>query len=229
MISIAVDGYSGSGKGELCKGLAKRFKLSHLDTGAILRAMALFFSNLSITEIKPEIYEKYFEKIDIKIVFDDGIQKTLLCGKDVSSEIRNEKIGQLASKIAVIPKAMQKLNEISRDFASKNDCILDGRNITSEVLPNADVKFFLTASIECRAKRRFDESQKRGNNLSFESVLESLKERDYRDTHREFSTMVLTDDSHLVDNTNMTIEQTIDYCSKIVEETLKASGKISPT
>jgi cytidylate kinase len=131
----------------------------------------------------------------------------------------------MASKVAIFPKAMSKVITTSQDFSKKYDCVLDGRNITSEVLPNADVKFFLTASAECRAKRRLEDDLKKGIKTTYEAVLSSLAERDYRDTHRQFSAMVVVPDAVVVDNTNMTIDETIEYCAKIVENKLKSKGQ----
>ena len=226
MINIAVDGYAGSGKGELCKGLAKKLNLKHLDTGAILRAMGLYFDRLNINDFTQDIIDKYIKTFEVKIDFEGDKQITLLNRQDVSKEIRTEKMGALASKIARYPEAMEKLNSISRDFAEKYDCIIDGRNITSEVLPNADVKFFLDAKIECRANRRLQDDYKRGIETTFSEVLESLQKRDYSDTHREFSKMIVTHDSIVVDNTDMSISQTIDHCYELAVQKLKELGKL---
>lgn len=226
MIAIAIDGHSGSGKGELSEGLAKKFNLKHLDTGAILRAMGLYFYRLNITNPTTEDVTNHYGNLNIKIEFNDDIQQTLLNSEDVSSEIRFEHIGQMASKVAAIEKTMRKLIDISQEFANNYDCVMDGRNITSEVLPNADVKFFLDATPECRAKRRLGDELKKNPNATFEDVLKSLTERDYRDVHRAFSPMILTSDSILVDNTNMTIEETIEYCFDKAEKILKEKGKI---
>ena len=226
MINIAIDGYAGSGKGELCKGLAKKLNLKHLDTGSILRAMGLYFSRLNIEDFTQDIIDKHIKSFEVKVVFEGDKQITLLNREDVSKEIKTEKMGGLASKLAIYPDAMAKLNAISREFAENFDCIIDGRNITSEVLPNADVKFFLDASIECRTNRRLKEDYNRGVQTTYSEVLESLQKRDYSDTHREFSRMVVTHDSIVVDNTNMTIAQTIDYCYNIAVEKLKELGKI---
>ena len=226
MINIAIDGYAGSGKGELSKGLAKKLNLKHLDTGAILRAMGLYFARLNIEDFTQTIIDKYIKTFEVKVKFEGDKQITLLNREDVSKEIRSEKIGGLASKIAIYPEAMTKMNNISREFAENFDCVIDGRNITSEVLPNADVKFFLDASIECRANRRLQDDFKRGVQTTYAEVLESLQKRDYRDTHREFSKMVVTHDSIVVDNTNMTIAQTIDHCYNLAVEKLKELGKL---
>ena len=226
MIQIAIDGYSGSGKGELSKGLSQKLNLKHLDTGAILRSMGLYFQNIGISDITAETIDKHYENLNIKIEFDGGKQITFLNNKDVSTDIRTEVIGQLASRCAAIPKAMQKLIDISQEFASKYDCVIDGRNITSEVLPDADVKIFLDASPECRAKRRYNELLQKGIESDYDTIYESLKERDYRDTHREFSRMYVVDDAFVVDNSNMNIEETINYCYNHIEKVLKEKGKI---
>ena len=226
MIEIAIDGHSGSGKGELSKGLAEKLNLKHLDTGAILRAMGLYFYRLNITSPTAEDVVLHYKNLNINIEFDGNKQITILNGENVSSEIRQEHIGQMASKVAAIEKAMRKMMDISQNFAKNYDCVLDGRNITSEVLPNADVKFFLDASPECRAKRRLADEQRKNPNAKFEDILKSLIERDYRDVHRDFSPMILTPDSIVVDNTNMTIDETINYCLKKTIEILKNKGKL---
>lgn len=226
MINIAIDGYAGSGKGELSKGLAKKLNLKHLDTGAILRAMALYFVRLNITEFTQDIIDKYIKTFEVKVDFEGDKQITLLNREDVSKAIRTEQMGAMASKLARYPEAMERMNNISRNFAENYDCVIDGRNITSEVLPNADVKFFLDAKIECRANRRLQDDFKRGVQTTYDEVLASLQKRDYSDTHREFSKMVVTHDSIVVDNTDMTIAQTIDHCYDIVVKKLQEVGKL---
>lgn len=226
MIAIAIDGHSGSGKGELSSGLAKKFNLKHLDTGAILRAMGLYFYRIEIKNPTIEDVENHYDNLNIKIEFEGDTQKTYLNNEDVSSEIRVEHIGQMASKVAVIEKAMRKLITISQEFAKNYDCVMDGRNITSEVLPDADVKFFLDATPECRAKRRLGDELKKNPNAKFEDILASLIERDHRDVNRDFSPMIKTPDSIVVDNTNMTIDETIQFCFEKVESILKMKGKI---
>ena len=226
MIQIAIDGYSGSGKGELSNGLAKKLNLKHLDTGAILRGMGLYFYNIGITEIDNNVIDEHYSNLNIKIEFDNDRQITYLNGEDVSTKIRQEHIGAMASRVAAIPRAMKKLIDISQEFASKYDCVLDGRNITSEVLPDADVKIFLDASPECRAKRRYNELIAKGIECDYDNIYESLKERDYRDTHREFSKMYIVEDAFVVDNSNMNIEETINHCYNHIEKKLKEKGKI---
>lgn len=220
MINIAIDGYSGSGKSTLADGLAENFNLKHLNTGAILRAMGVYFTENGVTKIDEETVKEHINNFKISIEFEGNTQHTYLDGKDISKEIMAEKFGQMASKLAVIKVAMMKLIEISRDFAKKYDCVMDGRNITSEVLPNADVKFFLDADVLKRAERRHKEMIERHIDNSYEQVLESLKERDWRDTHRDFSPMIVVPDAVIIDNTNISLDETIKLASKIVAEKL---------
>lgn len=220
MIAVAIDGYSGSGKGTLADGLAERFNLKHLDTGSILRGVGLYFFQLGINSPTFEDIEKHIDGCEIKIEFDGKLQKTFLNSKDVSSEIRKEQIGQMASRVAIFEKAMQKVFDVTREFAKNYDCVVDGRNITSAVLPNADVKIFLDAEVECRAQRRFKELEERGQTCDYGEILASMKERDYRDTHREFSPMIVTDDSIVFDNTHISIEETINQICEIVSRKL---------
>ena len=170
MIQIAIDGHSGSGKGELSKGLAQKFNLKHLDTGAILRAIGLYFYDRGITSPSQEDILAHLENLNVKVQFEENTQKTYLNGTDVSKTIRTEQIGQMASRVAVFKETMKKLIDISQEFANHYDCVLDGRNITSEVLPDADVKIFLDAKPEIRARRRFVEMQKKNPNITFDEV-----------------------------------------------------------
>lgn len=226
MINIAIDGYSGSGKGTLADGLAKNFNLKHLDTGSILRGMGLYFLNLGIEHPTQFDVENNIDNFTLFIDFDGNTQKTFLDGIDVSNQLRSEQLGQMASRLAVFQGAMNKLIDVSQKFAEKYNCVLDGRNITSEVLPHADVKIFLDADIECRIIRRYKEMLERGQNVDIEKIRTSINERDYRDTHRDFSPMVVVPDAVVVDNTNMTQDETIEYVSEIVKNKLKTLNKI---
>ncbi len=223
MINIAIDGFSGSGKSTLADGLAKNFNLKHLNTGAILRAMGVYFFEKGITEIDEKIVEEHIDNFKIHIEFDGNTQHTYLDENDVSEKIMAEIFGQMASKLAVIKIAMMKLIDISRDFAKKYDCVMEGRNITSEVLPDADVKFFLDAEVYKRAERRHKEMIERNIETSYDKVLESLKERDWRDTHRDFSPMVVVPDAEVIDNTNLSLEETVVIASEIVKNKLNNS------
>lgn len=220
MIKIAIDGLSGSGKGALADGLAKIFNLKHLDTGAIFRAMGVAFWRKNILEPTEETINKLLPELKISIKFDGNSQQMFVENENVTKFLRQEEVSKLSSKISAFPKAREKYLEIVGDFANTYDCVIDGRDITSIVLPNADVKFYLTADEKTRAERRFKENQEKQIDTTFEEVLENLQERDYRDTHRDIAPLIIVDDAVVVDNTNLTIKETIEACEKIIREKL---------
>lgn len=220
MIKIAIDGLSGSGKGALADGLAKIFNLKHLDTGAIFRAMGVAFWRKNILEPTEETINKLLPELKISIKFDGNSQQMFVENENVTKFLRQEEVSKLSSKISAFPKAREKYLEIVGDFANTYNCVIDGRDITSIVLPNADVKFYLTADEKTRAERRFKENQEKQIDTTFEEVLENLQERDYRDTHRDIAPLIIVDDAVVVDNTNLTIKETIEACEKIIREKL---------
>ncbi len=220
MIKIAIDGLSGSGKGALAEGLVKNFNLKHLDTGAIFRTMGIACWKQNILNPSEEDIKKIINTIKVEIKFDNDKQTMFLNGENVTNLLREEVVSQLASKVSAFALAREKYLEIVGNFAKTYDCVIDGRDITSIVLPNADVKFYLTADELARAKRRHLENQEKGINTTFEEVLTNLQERDYRDTHRDVAPLIIVEDAIVVDNTNLTIDETIDYCSKIIREKL---------
>lgn len=220
MLKIAIDGLSGSGKGVLADGLAEKFNLKHLDTGAIFRTMGIALLKQNILNPTADDIQKVLNENIIKIHFDGKVQKMLLNGEDVTAHLREETVSQLASKTSAYGIAREKYLEIVGDFAKTYDCVIDGRDITSIVLPNADVKIYLTADAKTRAERRFKENQEKGIKTTFEEVFENLQERDYRDTHRDVAPLIIVDDAVVVDNTNLSIEETINHCSQIINKNL---------
>lgn len=224
MIKIAIDGLSGSGKGALAQGLSKNFNLKHLDTGAIFRTMGIAFWKKNILNPTDEDIKQILDSIKVEIKFDGNTQKMFLNHEDVTKFLREEEVSKLASKVSAFPLAREKYLSIVGDFSNTYDCVIDGRDITSIVLPDADVKFYLTASENTRAERRYKENISKGINTSYEEVLENLQERDYRDTHRDVAPLIIVDDAVVVDNSNMNIEQTIDYCSKIIKNKLQKNA-----
>ena len=221
MIKIAIDGLSGSGKGALAAGLSQNFNLKHLDTGAIFRTMGIALWQKGILNPNENDVRELLDSIKVEIKFDENFQRMYLNGEDVTKFLREEEVSKLASKVSAFSLAREKYLEIVGQFSNNYDCVIDGRDITSIVLPDADVKFYLTADEKTRAERRFKENQNKGIDTTFNEVLENLQERDYRDTHRDVAPLVIVTDAVVVDNTNLDIEQTIDYCSKIIEERLK--------
>ena len=226
MIKIAVDGFSGSGKGELCRGLAKKLNLKHLDTGAIFRGIACAFVNMGFTEPTEEIVKQNINKVNVSVEFEDNTQFVLLDGKKINHLLREEQTSQMASKVSVFAPVREKYLEIVRDFSNNYNCIIDGRDITSVVLADADLKIFLNASEEIRAKRRYEENVQKNIACTYEEVLQNLQERDYRDSHRDIAPLRIVEDAVVVDNSNMGIEETIDYCYNLAVNVLKEKGKI---
>ena len=216
MISIAVDGPSGSGKGALAEGLAKKLNLIHLDTGAIFRGIACGVLEANFIDPTEDEINNLLPKINIRVEFENEKQLVYLNNTDITSKLRQEEVSKLASKVSVFSKVREKYLEIVRKFASENDCIIDGRDITSVVLPNADFKIFLFATEEIRARRRYEENISKNISCTYEEVLQNLKERDYRDSHREIAPLKVVADATIVDNTELTIEQTINICYDLI-------------
>lgn len=208
--NIAVDGPAGAGKSTIAKAVAKRMKLIYVDTGAMYRAMALFMLrekvNLQNTE---QIIQKCGEA-DITIRYEDEAQVVLLNGENVNAFLRTEEVGNTASAISPIPEVRKKLVELQHKLAEESDCIMDGRDIGTCVLPNAQVKIYLTASSEVRAKRRYDELTAKGENCDLMKIQADIEERDYRDMHRAVSPLKKAEDAILVDTSDMTIEEVIE-------------------
>lgn len=226
MIKIAIDGFSGSGKGELSKGLAQKLNLKHLDTGAIFRGIACAFVKMGITELNETIVKDNIDKINIAVTFDGNTQNVILDGENINYLLRAESTSQMASKVSIYAPVREKYLEIVRAFSNEYNCIIDGRDITSIVLPDADIKIFLNASEEVRAKRRYEENVQKNIPCTYEEVLANLQERDYRDSHRDIAPLIIVDDAFVVDNSNMNIDETITYCYNHAVEILKQKGKI---
>lgn len=220
MIKIAIDGLSGSGKGELAKGLAKNFNLKHLDTGAIFRTMGIVFWKKKLTDPTSNEVETYLSDSKIEINFDTNTQRMFLDGEDVTPFLREEEVSKLASKVSAFPYAREKYLTVVGAFSNNYDCVIDGRDITSIVMPDADIKFYLTADEKTRAERRYKENIEKKIECTFDEVLENLQERDYRDTHRDIAPLIIVDDAIVIDNTNLSIEETINKCSEIIENKL---------
>ena len=226
MIKIAVDGLTGSGKGALSDGIAKRFNLRHLDTGAIFRGMGVSYLKSGITEPTEENIETELAKANISVIFENDKQQIYLNGENVTGSLREEAVSKLASKISALKPAREKYLAIIRDFTNNYDCIIDGRDITSIVMPDADVKIYLTADETIRAERRYKENVEKNIACTYEEVLANIQERDYRDTHRDIAPLIIVPDALVVDNTNMNIDETLDYCAAHIEKVLKETGKL---
>ncbi len=219
MICIAIDGPSGSGKSTVAKALAKKLNFLFLDTGALYRTVAYYFKVKNVNFSLSSEVEKALDEISIKILSSDKGQRILLSGKDITSEIRNEEISVISSKIAAIPKVREHLLKMQRAIARKNNIIMDGRDIGTAVVPNAEVKIFLTASPELRAKRRY--LQLNDESIRMEKVLEDLIIRDEKDSTRKICPLRRAEDAILFDSSEFTLEETIDNLLKIIKERIK--------
>ena len=195
--------------------------LIHLDTGAIFRAIALSLVNNKIFDPTALQIEEYLKDIDIKILANENGQQVFLNNINVTPFLRQEEVSKVSSKVSTNPNVREKYLKIVDDFAKNHNCIIDGRDITSVVLPNADCKIYLTADENVRAKRRYDENLSKNINCTYEDVLNNLRERDYRDTHRDLAPLIIVPDAIIVDNTNLDIEQTINLCYNIIKDKLK--------
>ena len=219
MFKIAIDGYMGSGKSTLAKGLCERlgdnFKM--LDTGAIFRAIAYAYYVSFGEEVEDSKVKGLIESKEIEVRFNGDKQNVFVNNENVTPFIRTERISQMASKISIFPFVREKYLKIAKNFASRNNCVMEGRDIGSVVMPDADVKIFLTASEEVRARRRFEEAVGRGQKVTLKGVLKDLRERDKRDATRATAPLAPCKDSIIVDNTDMNLEETIDFCYNIVK------------
>lgn len=215
---IAIDGPSGAGKSTIARMLAERLGINYLDTGAMYRACALHMLDKSIRLEDEKRVAEELPNIDMSIVFENGAQKMFISGKDVSERIREHHMSKAASDISKLPCVREKMVSLQKELAQKQSCVLDGRDICLHVLPNARYKFFLTASANERARRRAAELAQKGKQVDFETVLADINDRDYNDMHRAASPLVQAPDAVLVDSTNMTLEQVLDYMLSFIEE-----------
>ena len=215
---IAIDGPSGSGKGTISKLLAEKLGFNTMDTGAMYRCVALYFINNNVDGDDIDQVNSALENIDIDMKTIDDTLHVYLNGEDVSDVIRTQEISAGASKYSAIPEVRRKMVDEQRKLAQRGKYILEGRDIGTVVFPDAFAKIYLDASAEERANRRYKQNLEKGITDSYEDVLKAIKERDYNDSHRETDPLRKAEDSVLVDSTNLTIEEVVDVCYKIVKE-----------
>ena len=221
-ISVAIDGPAGAGKSTIAKALARELGFHYVDTGAIYRTLGYFFDLIGIGPKDIDGITKYIDECVIEIEWDDdGSQHMFLNEIDVSEVIRTPEISKIASAVSAHALVRDALLDMQRSVAKTHNVIMDGRDIGSVVLPKADVKFFLTASPEVRAKRRFDELQAKGSKDTFEKVLKEVNDRDHADMNRPVAPLKQTKSHILVDTSDMTIEQVIAHMGAIVREKCK--------
>lgn len=210
---IAIDGPAGSGKGTLAKALAEKFNLVNIDTGATYRCVALKIlrNNISLDEVDKIIEISKNINIDLK---QDG--RVLMDGEDVTSEIRSKEVTSIVSPVSSIVEVRKNMVDIQRKIAEGKDVVMEGRDITTVVFPNAQYKFYLDASIESRAKRRYEENLQKGINMTYEEVYENISQRDYNDMHKEVGSLTRTEDQIYIDTTNLTVEEEVAIIGEVI-------------
>ena len=213
-MNIAIDGPAGAGKSTIAKRLAKKLGFIYVDTGAMYRAMAYYFLQHNIENA----IAAACPDVDVTITYENGEQQVLLNGENVNGVIRNEEVGNMASSTSVYPVVRKKLVELQRQLAKSADVIMDGRDIGTCVLPDAQVKIYLTASSATRAKRRYDELTEKGVSCDLAEIEKDIIDRDYRDMHRETSPLRQAEDAVLVDSSEMNIDEVVDAIYQVYSE-----------
>lgn len=215
--NVAIDGPAGAGKSTIAKLVAKEKGYVYVDTGAMYRGLAIHFLENGIEAEEKEKIAEACKDADVTIRYEDGQQQVYLNGKNITAKLREEAVGNMASKSSAIPEVRAKLLELQRELARKEDVIMDGRDIGTCVLPDADVKVFLTASVETRAKRRYDELVEKGVACDLEEIARNIAERDERDSTREIAPLKQAEDAVLVDSSHMTIEEVVAAIVKLCD------------
>ena len=217
-MNIAIDGPAGAGKSTIAKRLAKKLGFIYVDTGAMYRAMAYYFLQHNIDAKDENAIAAACPDVDVTITYENGEQQVLLNGENVNGVIRNEDVGNMASSTSVYPVVRKKLVELQRQLAKSADVIMDGRDIGTCVLPDAQVKIYLTASSATRAKRRYDELTEKGVSCDLAEIEKDIIDRDYRDMHRETSPLRQAEDAVLVDSSEMNIDEVVDAIYQVYSE-----------
>ena len=207
--NVAIDGPAGAGKSTIARLVAEEKGYVYVDTGAMYRGLAIHFLDKGIRAEETEKVIAACEDADVKIRYEEGVQQVFLNGTNITGRLRDEAVGQMTSKCSVIPEVRAKLLDLQRDLARTQDVIMDGRDIGTCVLPDADVKVYLTASVETRAKRRYDELTAKGEACDLDEIARDIKERDERDMNRETAPLRQAEDAVLVDSSDMTIEEVV--------------------
>lgn len=220
MINVAIDGPAGAGKSTIAKAAAKELGFIYVDTGALYRAVAYNAVKNGVIDDEHGIISMLDDtKVELKYV--EGVQSVYLNGEDVSGFIRTPEISMGASKVSAIPKVREFLLNLQREIAKTNNVIMDGRDIATVVLPDAEVKIFLFASPECRAERRYKELVEKGENVSFDDVLKDVNQRDYQDSHREIAPLKPSEESIMADTSELTLQESIDLIVNTIKEKIQ--------
>ena len=223
--NLAIDGPAGAGKSTIAKRVAKELSFVYVDTGAMYRAMGIYFSDLGIAPEEQEKIEAACKNVKISISYENGEQQVYLNGVNVTGRLRTEEAGKMASATSAYLEVRKKLVELQQEMAENTDLVMDGRDIGTVVLPDATVKIFLTATPEARATRRWKEYQAKGIDTPYEEVLADVKQRDYQDTHRAAAPLKRADDAVLLDTSELDFEQSLAAMKKIIAEKVNQTIK----
>ena len=215
---VAVDGPAGSGKGTITKLVGEKRNLVYIDTGAMYRCVTLDCINNNVDYTNISGIEKVLEKISIELKIENGIQKVYLNGKDVSQEIREDKVNNLVSEYSAVKEVRYKITPMQQEMGKTQDIIMEGRDIGTVVFPNADVKIFLDCDVKERARRRYIQNQQKGINSTYEEILENIIKRERINSTREVAPFIKAEDAILIDSTNMTIEEVVNRVIEIIDD-----------
>lgn len=215
--SVAIDGPAGAGKSTIAKLISREMGYIYVDTGAMYRAMAVYFSKNKVNPEDESAINEAVKNVDIKIEYQNGEQQVILNGENVTGLLRTEETGNMASKTSKYKEVRSKLVELQRELAKTTDVVMDGRDIGTTVLPDAFVKIYLTASSDARAKRRYDELVAKGEQCDLSAIKEDIEKRDYQDMHREISPLKQAEDAVLLDTSDMNIEQVVAAMRDIID------------
>jgi len=221
MTAIAIDGPAGAGKSTIARCAAKEIGYIYVDTGALYRAVGLYMLKQGIDTADVHAVSPLLGQVEVTLAFQNGEQKVILCGEDVSQDIRTAEVSMAASNVSAIPAVRDFLFSLQKDIAKNNNVVMDGRDIGTVVLPDAQVKIFLTASPEERARRRYEEMIKKGEPADYGDVLSDLKMRDYNDSHRAVAPLIPAANAVIVDTTGNTLEQSVEQLIFIIKEKLQ--------
>ncbi len=216
--NIAIDGPAGAGKSTIAKKVAEKLGFVYIDTGAMYRAMAYYYTGKGINCEDKDAVIAEFDNIHLGLKYIDGVQHIFLNGEDISGVIRTQEVGENASRVSAIAEVRAKLVAIQQDIARNINVVMDGRDIGSVVLPDAELKIYLTASVRVRALRRFKEYQEKGIEADLATIEKEIKDRDYRDMHRDASPLVCVPDAVVVDTSDMTVDEVMDRIISLVEQ-----------
>lgn len=221
MINIAIDGPAGAGKSTIAKAVAKRLGIIYLDTGAMYRSVAYYVLKHGVSVSDEKEVQRLLDGLVMDIRYEDGAQQIYVCGENVTPYLREPHMSKAASDVSALPAVRYKMVELQREFAVSHDVVLDGRDIGTFVLPEANCKFYMTASPEERAERRHKELVEKGSACTFKEVLDDINKRDYNDSHRAVAPLRQADDAVYIDTTDMTPEEVTELVVRTVSEKRK--------